>query len=250
MNKAIRLIGVMILLAALMSSYALALGIGTNNKAVAYEPNVPKSASIYVINDEHKDTYVEISVSGSLAEYATAPKTLFIPASEEIKKFDLNFELPEGLEDGDLKVVVSETTVKQGQIGAKVYAIANIKIAFPSKEAKINAIKLLIGEQDIDVGTAAPSGPEEEVVVNYPTSNILVILLTTVIAVTVLIDLAFYYRKRKTEHARQHLRDYIVDELEKGKGKEEIKSALATHGWKPEALDRVFDELKNEIGKL
>ncbi len=250
MNKLNRTGIVMFLLAVLMCSSALALGIGTNNKAVEYEPNVQKSVNIYIINDENKDMYVDMSVSGSLAEYATVPKTLFISASEEIKKFNIDFTLPKDLDEGDLKVIVSETTVQNGQIGAKVHVVANIKIAFPPKELKVDAVKMQIGEQGIEVEKAAPAASEEKVVVNYNASHILVIMLTTVIAVAVLVDLALYYKKRKAGHAIQHLQEYIVEELEKGRNKEEIKSALATHGWKPEVLDHVFDELKNELGKL
>lgn len=245
----------MILIAVVMSCSVFALGIGTNNKAVPYEPEVKKAHNVYIINDEKKDMYVDISIAGSLSKYAKAPKTVFVPASEEIKRIIFEIELPKGMKKGDLKAIVSETTVAEGQIAAKVHAVTDIKIGF-SSEKKQNEEKeekkeiMQFGEQEIEVQKATPSGVEEEVVVKYNTGHAFIIFLTTVIAVTVLIDLTFYHKKKKAEHIHQHLTEYIVEELESGKSKDEIKQNLMKHGWGAEKIDSEFEELKKDIGRL
>jgi hypothetical protein len=202
MNKAIRLNTILFLIAVLMSCSAFALGIGTNNKVIGYEPNVPKSASIYIINDEHKDMNVEISVAGSLAEYAKAPKTLFVSASEEIKKFSINFTLPKGLEEGDLKVIVSEATAQNSQIGAKVHAVAEIKIDFSASAAKeedVDVKKVDVKEQQAGLQKLAPSEAAK-----YSTIKALLIPLIAIIII-VIIDLIFYFRKRRAKLYPGHL---------------------------------------------
>ncbi len=205
MNKLNRTGLVMFLLAVLVCSSALALGIGTNNKVIKYEPNVQKSASVYIINDEHKDMNVEISAAGSLAEYATVPNTLFVSASEDIKKFSIDFTLPKGLEEGDLKVIASEATIQNSQIGAKVHAIAEVKIDFSTgaaKEENANVKKVNLGEHLTNVQEADPFGIKKGAAAKY---NIVKALLIPSIAIItiVIVDLIFYYRRRKAKRGQE-----------------------------------------------
>jgi hypothetical protein len=132
---------------ALMISGVYAIGINPSRIIIDFEPNLQKTLTFNVINNEDKQVDVEIYVRGDLKDYVTLKQTKATLASGEIKSFSYEIKLPSTLEKPgihDTRIgAVEAAPIPVGggaQVGARVGVEMQVwvQVPYPGKYASIS----------------------------------------------------------------------------------------------------------------
>ena len=244
-----------------IAAKASAIGIGAPN--VALYPEGKKTLDLYVINDEHKDMEVRISVQGELEkDIKLSNDVLPLSASEELKKFSVTINFPEKVES-ETRITVSETGSSAGQITAVAYASYKLKIA--GKESKKEEPKFTesvkereSSAEEFEKGQYIENIPEQPAkkqieklsaeekktglkeIIYRPVP--LTLILAVILTIVATFDVIFLEIGKKRRN-KNPLEDFIREERKIGVSEEEIRNKLIGAGW---AEEEVNNALKNE----
>lgn len=134
-----------------------AIGVGPSRIVVDFEPNLKKTFTYNVINNEGREIQVEMYVKGALKDYVTLHQTSGKLATREVKVFSFELSLPSMLETPgtyDTRIGVVETLPTIRREGATVGARAGVemqlwvKVPYPGKyiEIALTAANIKLGE--------------------------------------------------------------------------------------------------------
>lgn len=131
-----------------------AIGITPGRTTVNFEPGLQRDISFSVVNTEHKDMGVVMSVRGELAEYITLGKIYAeFSSDEDSKSFSYSLKLPDSFEKpGRYEGEIVALEVPKGMdeetganIGATVAVVSqlHVYVPYPDKylEAEVNVIE-------------------------------------------------------------------------------------------------------------
>jgi len=162
------LIVILIILSILIIKDVNAIGITPGRTTINFEPNLQKDIKFTIINSEHKDMKVILSVEGELAEYVTLYNVLIdFNANEESKDFTYSVDLPSSLENpgvNEVNIIATELPPDADEKGAFVGATAavatqlHVNVPYPGKYLTI----------DLQVEEAQPNEP---VIFHVPVMN-------------------------------------------------------------------------------
>jgi len=253
-----------------------AIGIGSKTNEIVFEPNKIKEYTLYVINDEDKDIFVEISIDGPLKENIVLNESLMhILKDEKIKPFTVVINFPE-FANGDTKIIVSELLNQSGNITAKVNAFLKIpgskfkeKIYKEKINNNINEEKKVkevyienktiknISEEFEEKGEDSIYKKDNTIVLQKPTRieekpskiplfiALFIIIFNLVFLILIKLNVNRNILK-VDDSSDKRLINYILKSIENGIPKEEIKKSLEEIGWSKEEIESAFDEIKNQ----
>ncbi|MBU2634246.1 MAG: hypothetical protein KJ674_03290 [Nanoarchaeota archaeon] len=165
-NKIIIII--LIFISILIIKDVSAIGITPGRTTINFEPNLEREVKFTIINSEHKDMKVLLSVDGELASYVTLSNILIdFSSNEESKDFKYTINLPSNLENpgvNEVNIIATELPPDADEEGAFVGATAavatqlHINVPYPGKYLTI----------DLQVEEAQPNEP---VIFHVPVMN-------------------------------------------------------------------------------
>jgi len=131
------------------------IGITPGRTSLNFEPGMSQDISFSVVNSEHKEMSVVISVRGDLADYITLKQTYGeFSKEEEIKSFTYSLNLPlklaePGLHDAEIVVLEMPKNIEEGgtSVGATVAVISQLHVYVPYPDKYVDA-ELNIDESD------------------------------------------------------------------------------------------------------
>ncbi|MBN2101537.1 MAG: hypothetical protein JW716_01555 [Candidatus Aenigmarchaeota archaeon] len=143
--------GIMAVLLVLITSInASALGIAPAISEHAFSPGMEKTISLKIVNSEHKDVSVFLSVDGELADFVTIDTPEFDMAKDmDFMKVTYTFKLPDDIgKPGPHEArILINTKIASGeargtQIAAKVvvYSVLKVFVPYPGEYAEIRLI--------------------------------------------------------------------------------------------------------------
>lgn len=119
-------------------SCALGLGIVPGKTSVDFAPTLEKSYQVQIMNSEHKDMKLSISVSGKLKDYIkVSDESLTMLASEESKTISYTVKLPAYLEPGthlsDIIILqLPESSDDSGAVvGTAIAVLSQVQVNVP-----------------------------------------------------------------------------------------------------------------------
>jgi hypothetical protein len=133
---------VLTIVALILISSALSLGIAPAKNNIRFEPNTSKTFTYTIINNEARDLDVQISAKGELAEFIRVPENIIhLDANESEKKFNIDITLLQNLEPGERagKITITETNPKivvgEKRVGAmlEVNSLISVVVPYPEK---------------------------------------------------------------------------------------------------------------------
>jgi methionine-rich copper-binding protein CopC len=147
-RKTLILATAVLVMFSLGAASAKAIGLTPGRTTIDFEPNLEKSITFTIINNEHKDFKAFVYAEGDLKDYITAEKNIIeFKETDESKPFTYRFRLPEKLEtpgDNWAKLVVMELPEagnEAGQIVMATTAVAHqlrVKVPYPGKYAELD----------------------------------------------------------------------------------------------------------------
>jgi len=155
MSKTIVLFLSMLLMVIWIISNLYAIGITPGRTSINFEPNLHKKISFSILNSEHKEMSVVLSIRGNLSKYVTLNQTsVDFTASEESKSLSYEVNLPSSLRSpGKHRVEIialelpkkfSETMSQNSMFMATVAVVTqlDIEVPYPNKyaEASVNVV--------------------------------------------------------------------------------------------------------------
>ena len=136
-NRIIRLLVIGLLLMILIISNVNALGVTPGRTTLDYEQGVEKTVSVSLLNNEHKNMEVVLSIQGELKDsiLISDGKFEFLP-SEESKQFSYKIKFPGNLEPGlhtgeIVALEVPRSSGGQTYVGATVAVIHQVYVYVP-----------------------------------------------------------------------------------------------------------------------
>jgi hypothetical protein len=148
---------VLLLMVLLMGNLVIGLGITPGRTTIDYVSGLEEEVSFSIVNNEHKDMQVVLTVQGELAESVTLFDNLieFLP-SEESKSFKYKISLPsyiaseDGLHTAEIVALEVPKAGNQGTfVGATVAVVSQIHVYVPCPDKCIDSdIVILDGEQN------------------------------------------------------------------------------------------------------
>lgn len=134
------------IVALILISSALALGISPAEKNIRVEPNATQTFTYIIINNEHRDFDLKISAVGELADFIKVPDyTIHLNSEEAEKSFEVNITLPSNLEPGERtgKIRLTETiphvSVGENYVNVQLEVNSKITVIVPYPEKYITA---------------------------------------------------------------------------------------------------------------
>ena len=174
-NKKLIFVIILIFTTILLFKEVNAIGITPGRTTINFEPNLKKDIKFTIINSEHKDMKVVLSVEGELANYITLHNVLVeFNANEESKSFIYTVSLPSSLEKpgvNEANIIAMELPVDANEEGAFVGATAavatqlHVNVPYPGKYLEID-LKVEEAQQNEPVTFHIP-------VMNFGEENIL-----------------------------------------------------------------------------
>ena len=156
----ITLITLFLFLAVLNIETASAIGITPGRTTVLFEPGLENTVQFKIINNEHKDMNVLLSVEGEFSEFVTLyNKLIEFKSSDEEKIFKYSFKLPLAIEKPGIheaKIIAMELPKDIDQPGTYVgatIAVATqlyIKVPYPGKYLEL---RMDVQESDVNETT-------------------------------------------------------------------------------------------------
>lgn len=166
-NKKIMFV-ILLFIIILLIKDVYAIGISPGRTTINFEPNLKQDIKFTIINNEHKDMKVVLSVEGELANYVTLHNVLVdFKANEEAKNFVYGVSLPASLEKpgvNEANIIAMELPPEADQEGAFIGATAavatqlHVNVPYPGKYLTV----------DLQVEEAEPSEP---VIFHIPVMN-------------------------------------------------------------------------------
>ena len=147
----------LVLITTLSVTNVNAIGLNPSRLIIDFEPNLEKTVTYNVINNEGKELEVSVYVSGELKDYVTLKETKITVAPGEVKPFTVNLKLPSKLDKPgtyDTRVGVVGTVPLTAGGGAQVAARVGVesqlwvRVPYPGKYASIalDAPNVKVGE--------------------------------------------------------------------------------------------------------
>jgi methionine-rich copper-binding protein CopC len=157
MSRQSRLNGIALLLAALIAlslgaANAKAIGVTPGRTTVDFEPNLEKSVTFTILNNEHKEFNAFVYAEDELKDIITADKNIVeFRETDDSKPFTFRYKLPEKMEKpGDhwAKIVVMEMppgsgSPAEGQVVLATTAVVHqlrVRVPYPGKYAEIELV--------------------------------------------------------------------------------------------------------------
>ena len=131
MNNKILILGILLVLTI---GDILALGVTPGKNTLIYPSELNGTFSFKILNSEHKNFGVSISVSGELEDYIKLSETNYIFSSnEDSKEIFYTLNIPENLSYGEHKtqIVISEMEEGDSNFGGNVGVITGLSIFVP-----------------------------------------------------------------------------------------------------------------------
>ena len=133
------------LLTILLIQNAYALGITPARTTINFEPNLNQEFTVTILNNQNKETRVDISLEGNLKQHISLEKNTVTLKPNENKKLNFKVNLPEKIEkpgNHDIEIVITEiplepkSTQTTVQAAVSVSSQIRIKIPYPGKYAE------------------------------------------------------------------------------------------------------------------
>ncbi len=184
-----RFIVLAILMIVILAPATLALGISPTRNIIDFNPSQTITGKITLLNSNHKDTTILMTVSGDIAKYIKSNESLItLKASENSKDFIYQINLPSSFDKPgfhDAEIIATEIPSNANQPGASIGTMVSVsmqvrvRVPYPGKyaetrldvsEANVNESVMFVlpvtnlGSQDIAqaVGTINILGPTNE----------------------------------------------------------------------------------------
>ncbi len=142
MRKPLKITMMAILIAALLLPLAAALGVSPARRTIDFEPNAQHTLSFDIINDQHKDVKVLLSIDGDAKDAKVKLKEQVITLKEEDDKKHIEYELklPNSFETPgtkELRISITELPDEKSDkpitVGAMVGVITQVRIKVPAE---------------------------------------------------------------------------------------------------------------------
>ncbi len=158
MNSIHRITLIFLLVFAFSITAVNAIGLNPSRLIVDFEPNLEKTVTYNVINNEGKELEVSIYVTGELKDYVTSKETKITVAPGETKSFNVILKLPSKLDKPgtyDTRVGVVGTVPLTASGGAQVAARVGVesqlwvRVPYPGKYASttLDVSNVKVGEK-------------------------------------------------------------------------------------------------------
>ena len=151
--NALALLAVMVVFVSLGAGSAAAIGVTPGRTTVDFEPNLERSVTFTILNNEHKEFNAFVYADDELKDVITAEKNIIeFKETDESKPFTFRFRLPEKMEKpGDhwAKIVVMEMPsgtnpqTTDGQVVLATTAVVHqlrVKVPYPGKYAEFEMV--------------------------------------------------------------------------------------------------------------
>ena len=161
------------LIGILLISNAFALGITPGRTTIDFSPGLNKTITVSILNSEHKNVNIVVSVKGELKDYITPREMSFeLKSDEESKQIVFELALPDelrpGTRTGEIYILQLPETdlVGEAYVGAALAVASqiNVNVPYPGKYAEAD-LNILEADENGEVTFIIP-------VVNKGTSDL------------------------------------------------------------------------------
>jgi len=244
------------IIALLLISSALALGIGARNEQIA--PEGKRSLELFIINDEHKNISVEIAVLGNSTGIGIAPDKMNLSSDTYLEKFAVNLDFYK-IKNYTIKIAASESPESRGQVSALANIVYTLPIGTTAIKSKNNSeqsvtekmpyLNLSFGQNSENksrqipnaqksmakelAGAATKEGISQEMDMGISKNDEIKILSSGLIIFVSILAFNAFFTNRKTP-----LEKYIIKSRSIGKTDEEIRNRLKEAGWTDLIVDQ------------
>ncbi|MEM5808209.1 MAG: hypothetical protein QW818_03700, partial [Candidatus Aenigmatarchaeota archaeon] len=150
---------ILFLISLLLVQNVYAIGISPASMFINFEPNLKKTITYMVINNQNKEIQVNMYVTGELKDYIKLTKTTDILKAGEVKSFTFEISLPDKLDkpgDHEARIGAIESIPATAGEGATVAArtavesIFIVRVPYPGKY-----IQVKLDAKDVNLGQIA-----------------------------------------------------------------------------------------------
>ncbi|MBU2637453.1 MAG: hypothetical protein KJ955_00600 [Nanoarchaeota archaeon] len=203
MNKAVKILMMAILIAAMLLPLTAAIGVSPGRTTIDFVPNAEHELSFDIINDQGKDMRVMLEIEGDAdnTDIYLEKKVIEIKAGESRKHIDYRARLPEMFKSPGTKEIrisiipmIDEKSDQPLQINTMVGVITQLRIKVPEKGKYLSAtgIEIEPGSKETattflipvsNIGTERIGSVKANITITNPSGKAIATLQTQEIAV-------------------------------------------------------------------